>query len=248
MDNPSNELSLNFQNLGYSRHQKGEYENACEDYLRSIEINPNNGKTHYLMGLSLTKLGLYDDAMKRFEKAIEVDKDNSSIYFYNLAKLKFIQKDFVGAIKGYTSFIDSNIKLKETDVIYLKAYFERANAHRNLNNRFEAILDWSYVVELIKLRNQLTLEDEDIYEQSIDFGEFLRKKNERNSRDHEIYTEASYQLSRERISDLRTHEELKKLTTIEKLALFDDLEMYEEWVKSDYTPKALKKKIRNKQI
>ena len=81
-------------------------------------------------------------------------------------------------------------------MIYLKAYFERANANRNLNNRFEAILDWAYVVELVKLRNQLTLEDEDIYEKSNDFGDFLRMKNERNFRDHEIYAEASYQLSR----------------------------------------------------
>ena len=80
-----------------------------------------------------------------------------------MAKLKFKQNDFEGAIKGYTSFIDTDTKLKETDVIYLKAYCERANANRNLNNRFEAILDWAYVVELIKLRNQLILEDEDIY-------------------------------------------------------------------------------------
>ena len=63
MENASNELALTFQNLGYSRNQKGEYKDACEDYLRSIEINPINGKTHYLMGLSLTKLGLYDDAI-----------------------------------------------------------------------------------------------------------------------------------------------------------------------------------------
>ena len=248
MENASNELALTFQNLGYSRHQKGEYKDACEDYLRSIEINPNNGKTHYLMGLSLTKLGLYDDAISRFEKAIDVDKNNSSIYYYNLAKLKFKQKDFQGAIKGYTSFIDNDTKLKETDVIYLKAYFERANANRNLNNRFEAILDWAYVIELIKLRNQLTLEDENIYKEAPEFGEFLRMKNQKNSRDHEIYAEASYQLSRERISDLRTHEELKKLSTIDKLALFDDLEMYEEWIKSEYSPKALKKKKRNREI
>jgi len=77
-------------------------------------------------------------------------------------------------------------------VIYLKAYCERANANRNLNNRFEAILDWAYVIELIKLRNQLTLEDENIYKESPEFGDFLREKNKKNAGDHEIYTEASY--------------------------------------------------------
>ena len=244
MSKTSDELALNFQSLGYKRHQKGDYKNSCEDYLRSIEINPNDGKTHYLMALSLTRLKLYEDAIYRFEKAIEVDNSDSSIYYYNLAKIKFILKDYEGAIKGYTSFIDSDTKLKETDVIYLKAYFERGNAHRTLNNRLEAILDWSYVIELIKFRNQLTLEDEAIYENANEFGDFLREKNKKNSKDHEIYIEASYQLSKERISDLRTHEELKKLKTIEKLALFDDIEMYEEWVKSDYTPKVLKKKFR----
>ena len=44
------------------------------------------------------------------------------------------------------------------------------------------------------------------------------------------------------------NEELKKLSTIDKLALFDDLEMYEEWIKSEYSPKALKKKKRNREI
>ena len=90
------------------------------------------------------------------------------------------------------------------------------------------------------------MEDENIYKEAPEFGDFLRMKNKKNARDHEIYAEASYQLSRERISDLRTHDELKKLSTIDKLALFDDLEMYQEWVKSEYSPKALKKKYRNR--
>ena len=45
---------------------------------------------------------------------------------------------------------------------------------RHLNSII-SYLDWAYVVELVK-RNQLTLEDEDIYEKSNDFGDFLRMK------------------------------------------------------------------------
>ena len=47
--------------------------------------------------------------------------------------------------------------------------------------------------------------------ESPEFGDFLRMKNERNARDHEIYAEASYQLSRERISDLRDPRRIKEI-------------------------------------
>ena len=46
---------------------------------------------------------------------------------------------------------------------------------------------------------------------------------------------AREQLSRERINNLRVHDELKKLTTSQKLKLTENPDEYEKWVKSDFT-------------
>ena len=62
--------------------------------------------------------------------------------------------------------------------------------------------------------------------------------------DQAIYEDASNQLARERVSDKRTYDELSALSTIEKLDLFDNLKMYEEWIKSDYASHLLKSKSR----
>ena len=38
MSNASNPISINYKNLEVAKHKKGKYKDACEDYLRSIEI------------------------------------------------------------------------------------------------------------------------------------------------------------------------------------------------------------------
>ena len=58
MSNASNPLAINYKNLGVAKHKEGKYKDACEDYLRSIEIEPNDSETHYFMGLSL--IAVYD--------------------------------------------------------------------------------------------------------------------------------------------------------------------------------------------
>ena len=103
--------------------------------------------------------------------------------------------------------------------------------------------------EKIKIKNQLSLNDSDIFFEAECIEGFLRLKYKKNKEkfplDQAIYEDASNQLARERVSDKRTYDELSALSTIEKLALFDNLKMYEEWINSDYDSHLLKKKSKN---
>ena len=59
--------------------------------------------------------------------------------------------------------------------------------------------------------------------------------------DIHLYYQVSDKLGRERISDLKTHEELCKLSTLNKINLFENPDIYKEWMESDYMPEVLKK-------
>ncbi len=246
MEESSNSLANTYLKLGYSKQEKGKYKDASEDYLRSIEIDPQNSKVHYLMALCLTELGLYEEAINSFGRATKLDDGKNTIYHLNLAITKSKNKDFQGAINSFSDFIDNDLKIEESNSIYLRAYLERGNAKMRVNDQQGAILDWAYVIEKIKLKNQLTLKDNDIFCESESIGDFLRLKNQKTALDHVIYEAASHQLARERITDKKTFDELSSLSTIEKLALFDNLKLYEEWLKSDYASDLLKRKSRKR--
>ena len=249
MDNSADLLAVNYLKLGYSKQEEGKYKDACEDYLRSIEIDPNNSKVHYLRALCLTELGLYEEAINSFGRATKLDDGKNSIYHLNLAITKSKNNDFKGAITSFSEFIDNDLKLEESNSIFLRAYLERGNAKMRENDKLGAILDWAYVIEKIKIKNQLSLNDSDIFSEAECIEGFLRLKYKKNKEkfplDQAIYEDASNQLARERVSDKRTYDELSALSTIEKLALFDNLKMYEEWINSDYDSHLLKKKSRN---
>ena len=246
MEQSSDSLASTYLQLGYSKQKQGKYKDAIEDYLRSIEIDPQNSKVHYLMALCLTELGLYEEAINSFGRATKLDNGKNTIYHLNLAIAKSKNKDFHGAINSFSDFIDNDLKIEESNSIYLRAYLERGNAKMKANDQHGAILDWAYIIEQIKLKNQLTLKDNDIFCEAESIGDFLRLKNKKTALDQVIYEAASQQLARQRITDKTTFDELSSLSTIEKLALFDNLKLYEEWIKSDYASDLLKRKSRKR--
>ena len=93
MEESSNSLANTYLKLGYSKQEKGKYKDASEDYLRSIEIDPQNSKVHYLMALCLTELGLYEEAINSFGRATKLDDGKNTIYHLNLAIAKSKNKD-----------------------------------------------------------------------------------------------------------------------------------------------------------
>ena len=216
MSNASNPLAINYKNLGVAKHKEGKYKDACEDYLRSIEIDPNDSETHYFMGLSLSAVEKYNEAIDRFNNAIKLDEGKTTIYYFNLALTKFKSKDLDGAQENYSKFIENDLKLSESNYLYLRAYFERGNIRRMRNDVIRAILDWSYVIE-------------------------HAKKIDPDERDINLYYQVSDKLGKERISDLKTHEELCKLSTLNKINLFENPDIYKEWMESDYMPEVLQK-------
>lgn len=62
------------------------FEAAEREYLRAIELNPNNSPAHQFYGHLLAQLGRHDEAEAEFQKAIEVDPLSVvALWFYGFA-------------------------------------------------------------------------------------------------------------------------------------------------------------------
>ena len=64
--------------------KENQFEEAEVSCRKAIELEPNLVKTHYNLGLVISKLGRLEEAEAIYKKAIELEPDNSELY-YNLA-------------------------------------------------------------------------------------------------------------------------------------------------------------------
>ncbi len=59
------------------------YNEACKEYQKIIEINPDNVEAYNNWGEALVKLWEYDKAIEKYLRAIEIDPDSSSFNYVN---------------------------------------------------------------------------------------------------------------------------------------------------------------------
>ena len=57
-------------------HNNGNYEEAWEIEKQLVNLNVNNSRYHYIMGLTLHKMERYEEAEKEVRKAIELEPEN----------------------------------------------------------------------------------------------------------------------------------------------------------------------------
>ncbi len=62
---------------GFLKADTGLYEQAEADYKRAIEVQPNNGEAHRLLGLAYEKNAQLNDALAELRKATQVEPDNA---------------------------------------------------------------------------------------------------------------------------------------------------------------------------
>jgi len=67
-----------FALLGHSCCNSGQYEKAVEAYKQAIQINPNNGVTHYLLAETYVKMGDKDLALEQYEILKTIDEELSN--------------------------------------------------------------------------------------------------------------------------------------------------------------------------
>ena len=137
-------LKRTYFNLGSSLNMLGDYVDATNYYLKSIEIeNCSNlafakGADHYNLALLFSDLNLTDDAIKQYKLAIATDSIGQNISFIQLSKLGVAYQNFYdgnqnSAIKTYKNVFRQSLNdTLEFFSIYFYGYSDLAEMYATI--------------------------------------------------------------------------------------------------------------------
>ena len=86
------------QNLGNAYMKKEMYEEAIEQYLTAVEIEPANPALHYNLGVAYSNMELHEEAIESYLQTIELEPENGAAYngaaisYYMLKKYDMARK------------------------------------------------------------------------------------------------------------------------------------------------------------
>ena len=86
--------------LGYALLEKGEVDNAINEYKRALEIKPDYADSHNNLANALLQKGLVDEAMVHYRRALEIEPEFPEPH-NNLANVLFKQGRVDEAIEEY---------------------------------------------------------------------------------------------------------------------------------------------------
>ena len=125
---------------GLAKYTSGKYEEAIEDYNKSIEINPQIPVAYNNRGLAKEALGKYKEALDDYNKAIEIDPQYA-VAHNNRGNAK-------QALEKYKEALDDYNKAIEIDPQYGNAYYNRGHAKQALEKYKEALDDYNKAIEI----------------------------------------------------------------------------------------------------
>jgi len=120
-----------YSNQGYNLFKEGKLEEAIDQYLKSIELNPEFDQSHYNLGVALFNLKRYDEAIEHFKKVINIDPESADAYFVWGKALFFLNKS--------SEAIEPLEKSLEINPGRAEAYFILANALKDRRRFNDAI-------------------------------------------------------------------------------------------------------------
>ena len=131
---------VNYFNIAYSFHEKGDYVKAIENYDKAIELNPNYEQAWNNKGWSLSTIGRHEEAIPCYDKAIEIDP--------NFA-LAWDSKGWsLGALERHEEAIVCCDKAIEIDPNYTKAWNRKGWNLGRLGRHEEAIPCYDKALEI----------------------------------------------------------------------------------------------------
>ena len=128
-----------YNNRGILKDKKGLYDEALEDYKKSIELKEDESPYRNLVLLYLD-LEKYEEALKYIEIGIAKFPKSSSLSSVK-GLIEARQKNYYKAIENYTRAIILNSNNKE-------AYFNRSIAYNEINENLKAMKDLFYLIEI----------------------------------------------------------------------------------------------------
>ena len=149
--NKSPKCWVAYTNLGLVFLQKGWINEATVQFLKALEINPNDAVALNDFGNALFREGKVDAAVDEYKKAVELDP-NSSIYHANLGAGYLKRGELLGAVQEYE-------KASKIDPIDPGLHASLANIFTQEGQSHEAILQYkaalAYDADNAKLHNNL---------------------------------------------------------------------------------------------
>lgn len=128
-----------YNNRGILKDKSGLYDEALEDYKKSIELKEDENPYRNLVLLYLD-LEQYEEALKYIEIGIAKFPKSSSLSSVK-GLIKARQKNYYKAIENYTRAIILNSNNRE-------AYFNRSIAYNEINENSKAMKDLFYLIEI----------------------------------------------------------------------------------------------------
>lgn len=128
------------------------YEQAIQDYTKTIEFHPSYAWTYYNRGLAYHQLTNYDQAINDYTKAIELDANNKWAY-YNRALAYYQSFDHDQALYDYSQAI-------ELDANFNMAYYNRGLVYEDIGDNIAAEQDFNKAKKLGY--REVTQDNEDI--------------------------------------------------------------------------------------
>jgi tetratricopeptide (TPR) repeat protein len=92
-------------NIGWGYYNKGEYEEALENFKKAVELNPRYSRAYYDMGLTMEEMNRIKDSIVAYKEAIKVSPDYlDAHYSLGLALLK--NKENRRALKAFEKVVE----------------------------------------------------------------------------------------------------------------------------------------------
>ena len=109
---------------GIAYAEKGQFDQAVDDFTKALEIDPKSADTYYYRGIAYVNKGQFHWAIDDFTKALEIDPKSADAYYYRgIAHANKSQHD--QAISDYTKALE--IGPKDAGAYYYRgiAYVEK---------------------------------------------------------------------------------------------------------------------------
>jgi len=151
-----------YNGLGFALNKQGRAEEAIEQYLQALRINPDYDQAHNNLGNSLVLQGRHKEATIHYYDVLRIEPDNVDAHL-NLGNALALMRDFNSAISHYARAI-------QIDPDNEKVYFNLGNALMDQGKDKEAI---SHYLSALRIRP-------DFAEAHCKLGNILMKQGDQN--------------------------------------------------------------------
>lgn len=101
--------ALTFNRTGLSLMKAGKYEEAAKQFMKVLDINPNDDVAHDNLGSALRGMGKINEAIDEFNKAKSINPENETTH-NNLGSAYYDQKRFDDAVVEFKEALRINPK------------------------------------------------------------------------------------------------------------------------------------------